>query len=47
MLIDCIHRKKGMSFRRLPKRFRRLPKSEKRNFEVRYGGSDSCQGDSG
>ena len=39
MLKECLHRKRGIIYKRLP--------STKRDYEVRYGKSDSCAGDSG
>ena len=35
------------AYRRHRKTFKRLPKKRKRDYEVRYGRTDSCAGDSG
>ena len=35
------------AYRRHRKTFKRLPKKRKRDYEVRYGRTDTCAGDSG
>ena len=35
------------AYRRHGKTFKRLPKKRKRDYEVRYGRTDTCAGDSG